>query len=256
MHRSLSEAVDQAKTASVRGSSPALWPNPYREDSPEACFEFLARCCWTYNEANAAIELVPGHDYIRKLVGTWHSCRSSGRPLIIEKSRRLILSWVLRGCELWRMGLNCEKGLICGLNYPKAAEHVWRIWWLYEQVRERTDWDLSPCEPRGGNVIAQELDQVILPNGSLVQTLNQDGQSFQGSGYSWVTMEEFSLYRNPRYMWSQAIRVTEGKPGAKPGMVCVITNASPNKAWQEIKRAAPQLAMAQPCCPVGLQKQK
>ena len=82
------------------------------------------------------------------------------------------------------------------------------------------------------------LEQVVLPNGSLVETLNQDGQSFQGSGYSWVTMEEFSLYRNPAYMWGQAIRVTEGKPGSVPGMVCVITNASSNRGWLDMKRTS------------------
>jgi hypothetical protein len=194
-------------------------------------------CCWTFNEANSSVERIPKLPYIREFAEIWHECRAEGRPLILEKSRRLLMSWVLRGLELWRIGLDREKGLIAGLNYAKAAEHVWRVWWLYEQLRQRRpEFALPQCIPRGGSIGAQSLRQVLLPNGSLVEALNQDGQSFQGAGYSWVTMEEFSLYRNPHYMWGQAIRVTEGKPGSRPGMVCVVTNASSSKAWQEIKK--------------------
>ena len=81
----------------------------------------------------------------------------------------------------------------------------------------------------------QQIGTIILPNGSLVETLNQEGASFQGSGYSWVTMEELSLYDNPQYMYAQALRVVEGKPGEIGGQVTIITNASPNKAWHAIK---------------------
>src|SRR5581483_6788969 len=97
-----------------------------------------------------------------------------------------------------------EKRVLCGLTYPKAAEHVWRIWWLYEELRKRRpDFQLKACLSRGGSTGAQEVEQVILPNGSLIETLNQQGQSFQGSGYSGVTMEEFSLYRYCDYMYGQ-----------------------------------------------------
>lgn len=226
--------VDQLWAGDI--ASKPLWPAPYDQDTAEAAFKFVTECCWTLNEANGMVEAIPPHDYIRNVVREWHSCRLQGRPLIVEKSRRLIMSWVFRGLGLWRSGLRMEKGIITGLNYPKAAEHVWRVWWLHnELVKRRPEFGLKPAVPRGGNVAAQELEQVMLPNGSLIESLNQEGASFQGSGYSWVDMEEFSLYKHCDYMYAQALRVTEGKPGHVGGLVSIITNSSPSKAFHELK---------------------
>jgi hypothetical protein len=217
-----------------------LWPDPYRADTPETLFRFLTECCWTYNEADRSVELIPPAAYIQQVVQEWHAARADSRTLIIEKSRRMLVSWVLRACELWSLGLRTEKGLVTGLDYSKAAEHVWRIWWLYDQLqRNRPDLELPNATPREGNVAAQQLGQVLLPNGSLAETLNQDGLAFQGSGYGWVTMEEFSRYRNCDYMFAQAVRATQGKARTKGGHVVIVTNASPNKAWQQIKAHEP-----------------
>jgi hypothetical protein len=221
----------------TEASSRCLWPEPYSEDSPQALLRFVIECCFTYNEADGSVEVIPDKSYVRRIVLKWWECRKTGRPLILEKSRRLIMSWVFRACELWSLGLRPEKGVICGLTYPKAAEHVWRLWWLYDQLgKRRPEFNLAPCTPREGNVGAQMLGQAIFPNASLAESLNQQGESFQGSGYAWVAMEEFSLYMRPEYMYAQALRVTEGKPGQPGGHVSIITNASPNQAWQGIKK--------------------
>lgn len=218
-----------------------LWPHPYVASDgvseTEAATRFLFESCWTYNEADGDIELIPDHEYIRWFVGEWLSNRSRGGMLICEKSRRLIMSWVCRGLELWILGLNQSKGVVCGINYPKAAEHVWRIAWLYRELRKRRPGlGLTDCQTKGGTMAAQAIETVILPNGSLVENLNQEGASFQGSGYSFVIMEEFSRYRAPAYMYGQARRVTEGKPGLPGGFVVAITNAWPGSEWQEIKQ--------------------
>jgi hypothetical protein len=229
------QAVDEARKRGLVNRGP-LWPEEFQREDLETLFRFVTECCWTYNEANSGTERIPGPEYVRVACEEWLRCRELGRSLIIEKSRRLVMSWVLRACELWRCGLKAEKGVVCGLTYEKSAEHVWRIWWLYNELRNRRkDWNLDAHVGRGGSEGAQMFDQVILPNGSLIVSLNQAGQSFQGSGYSWVTMEEFSLYKNPEYMWAQARRVTEGKPGTVGGSVVAITNASSNKAWQKLK---------------------
>jgi hypothetical protein len=217
-----------------------LWPAPYSQDNPDALIAFLTECCWTNNEADRKVDLIPKMQYIEQVARHWHACRTTSRALIIEKSRRMLLSWVLRACELWSLGLKTEKGLIAGLDFSKSEEHVWRIWWLYEQLRyQRPDFNLPRSQPREGNVGAQQLGQVLLPNGSLVEALNQDGLNFQGSGFGWVTMEEFSHYRNCDYMFAQAIRVTQGKADSPGGHVVVVTNSSPNKAWHALKATDP-----------------
>ncbi len=217
-----------------------LWPTRYVPSevvsAEDASTRFVFECCWTYNEADGSTELIPDHEYIRWFAGEWIANRATGGTLICEKSRRLIMSWVCRALELWAIGLGRQKLVICGLNYTKSAEHVWRIAWLYRQlISKRSEFGLAAAQERGGNFGAQELEQVILPNGSLVENLNQEGQSFQGSGYSGVVMEEFSQYDNPSYMYSQARRVTEGKPGQPGGFVVAITNAWPSLEWKELK---------------------
>lgn len=182
------------------------------------------------------MELVPQLEFLQWLALNWWECRSIGQELIVQKSRRLVVSWTLRGCELWSAGMRREKGVVCGLNYPKAAEHGWRYAFLLRELaRRRPEVYAGGHVERGGNFGAQELEQVVLPNGSLLETLNQDGKSFQGSGYSWVAMEEFCLYDHPAYMRGQAKIVTQGKAGGRGGFVVSVSNASPSREWQEIK---------------------
>lgn len=212
-----------------------LWPKPYCEDSPAGLWSFLTECCWTFNEADGSVEPIPPFDFLRFLAEEWWNARERGSELIIQKSRRLVVSWTLRGCELWSLGMRRERGVVAGLTYPKAAEHVWRHAFLLRQLGiRRPEMALASIE-RGGNFGAGQLEQVLLPNGSMVESLNQEGESFQGSGYSWVCMEEFCLYKNLSYMRSQARIVTQGRAGTCGGFVVSVSNASPSREWKEIK---------------------
>ena len=242
----MADAVAERNFEAQNPGGLPLWPAPYNEDSAESCYRFVTERCWTYNEANSAIALIPSNDYVRQLCLEWWEARSTGKTLIIEKSRRLVVSWILRGCELWAMGIRRTKNVIAGLNYPKAAEHVWRIWHLWTELSkphkdDPTYWTLPQGKSLGGDPMSQTLDMVMLPNGSNVQKLNQDGGSFQGSGYSCVTMEEFSLYDHPASMLFQASIVVQGKPAEENepesigGFVVIVTNPAPNKEWQEAK---------------------
>jgi len=217
----------------------SIWKAPYNEDTPAACYLFVTQCCWTYNEADGPIELIPDKEYVKALCYEWWECRKAGKTLIIEKSRRLIVSWILRGLELWALGIKRGKHVIVGLNYPKAAEHVWRIWFMWEQLCKRKQWH-KPDDAihRGGNPDGQKLDEVVLPNGSMISKINQSADSFQGSGYSGVTHEEFSLYDYPAAMFSQSRFVTQGVPGQIGGFVVIVTNSAPNQEWWDKKQAA------------------
>ena len=248
------EAIRKEKTK--RGLASCLWPPRYvpceeiRDDSGavtreavtehDALCRFLFECCWTDNEEDGLIELIPAHEYIRWAAWEWLKAKRTGDVAIIEKSRRLIISWVCRGMELWAMGLKRSKFVICGLTYPKSAEHVWRIAWLCRELSERGfkfGYDPKICE-RNGSFASKELGLVILPNGSIIRTMNQQGGKFQGSGYTGVIMEEFSQYDHPEYMYGQARRVTGGKPGLPGGFVVAITNAWPGTEWKGIKALA------------------
>lgn len=221
----------------------ALWPAPYNEDTPESAYRFLTECCWTFDEETTEVNLIPALPFVRLVVNQFYETRKSGKPLKIEKSRRLLLSWIVRGLRLHSMGLRRESGVICGLNYPKAASHVWRIAWLYNTLAsKRKDFKLTPLSTgkgyKGGTMESKKMEEVILPNGSIVVFLNQEGESFQGDGYTWVDMEESSLYSKYDEMRGQSLAVTKGRADVVGGHVCEITNASPGEEWKSSKTIA------------------
>lgn len=213
-----------------------LWPKPYCEDTPEALIRFLTERCITWDDETKEESTIPNMAHVRAVAEVWWKTRSEGKPLIIEKSRRLIVSWILRGCELWSMGLAKETRCLAGLNYPKAGEHVWRLAFIYRKMQERfPEMKLPQLEIRGGNFAAMTVDSIILSNGSICYGLNQSKDTFQGSGYSGITMEELSLFDHPSAMFGQARTITKGRADAKGGHVVAVTNANHSDDWRRLK---------------------
>lgn len=217
-------APDQSKT---------LWPEEYSQPHARSAWRFICQLR-TWNEAESETQPFPHKAYLRRIVREWVRCYRKGRPLIIEKSRRLVTSWVLRALELWVMGLKRSEGVIVHRTYPDASEHVWRIYHLYEDLRMRVDWDLQPASSYG-SALDKKLDSVILPNGSKCECHFEKPEGLQGSGYAFVTCEEIAIYRRPSAIWAQAKFVTQSSANSVNGLVVCVTNASSNADWHEIK---------------------
>lgn len=133
------------------------------------------------------------------------------------------------------MGLKRAEGVIVHRTYDDASEHVWRIFHLYNDLRQRfPDWGLKPPTTYG-SIADKKLDSCILPNGSKAECHFERPEGLQGSGFAFVTMEELALYRNPGAVWAQAGFVTQASAKARNGLRVAVTNASPNAGWQEIK---------------------
>jgi hypothetical protein len=212
-----------------------MWPNQYAVKNPETAFRFLTTRCWTWNEAEGTIELIPEKEHIEAYCHLWCASQRNGTQLIVEKSRRMVVSWVDRALMLWSMGLRPEDRVLVHQTYDDAAKHVWRIYWLYEQLRNRNpDWTL-PESKTYGRLAARQVSTLILPNGSRCDYATQDASKLQGEGKAGVTIEELALYSRPDILLSQAQMLVQGKPGSVGGHVVAITNASPNRYWQEIK---------------------
>jgi hypothetical protein len=214
---------------------PTIWPAPYDEDTPEAGLRFLTECCWTDNDADQTVELIPAKDYIETLVQEWHGCLVRRQDLILEKSRRMIASWVFRGLELWQAGLRRGNWLLCDQDYAQSAKHVWRYHWLLEQMKlRRPEMNVADWDPRG-SLKARKLDMVVLANGSTLANANQEAGDLQGEGKTAIVLEEFSRYRDPARFWAQSHFLTQGKASRSGGWVCAICNASENDDWRAIK---------------------
>jgi hypothetical protein len=221
--------------------SGCLWPAPYNKPTLDAFMGFLSHLR-TWNEAERALQHFPDKGYIAEVAKLRIEARKTGDPLILEKSRRLISSWEFRALELHDLGLSRGNGIITHFTNEDASEHCWRIWHLYEDLRLRygRKWDLPPAKPYG-RLADQQLDSVVLPNGSKVDKHYEQPKGLQGSGFAWVTCEELSLYRRPAAMFTQAQFVTQASAAAVNGLVVVVTNASPNPDWQLLKGVKPAM---------------
>jgi hypothetical protein len=230
-----SELVVQGEGASGKLVATPLWPAPYNVDTPEAAYRFLTECCWTDNDADQVIELIPTKAYVRAVVQLWHAAYSSRTPMILEKSRRMVMSWVYRGLELWACGMKRSNWLVCDQDYAQSAKHVWRYHFMLEQMRMRRPELQVPAFQSRGSLSAHQLDMVILANGSTLSNANQEAGDLQGEGKTGITLEEFSRYRYPGRFWSQARFLTQGKAESRGGWVNAITNASANEEYRELK---------------------
>lgn len=208
-----------------------LWPKEFSELTGETAYEFV-RHCQTWDEAGRQVRNFPDRDYLEWISHEWVQCRKIGQPLVIEKSRRLVTSWVLRALELFDGGIQRGNQLITHTKRDDAAGHVWRIFFLYDNLRTRfPSWELPPCVTYG-NPITETLDQVILANQTTVGQYFEKPTGLQGKGYSIITMEEFSVYRHPAGMYDQATRLVESPPGMPNGLVVGVTNFSFSDSYE------------------------
>lgn len=214
-----------------------LWPSDFRAGDAEAAYEFI-KVLRTWDEAGQMIRGFPDKQYLKEVAAIWIECRKAGQPLLIEKSRRLVTSWVLRALELYDIGLTRGKGLITHTKREDAAEHVWRIWFMYDDLRTNMrTWDLPPIKT-WGNELSYALDKVALANGSTVRQYFEKPKGLQGTGFSWVCMEELSIYQNPSGMWDQVARLVQPAPGFVTGLRVGVTNHYMADGWYKVKEGA------------------
>lgn len=220
-----------------RGKKTALWPDEYAKDTAEAAKKFVFDHVWTFEETSGHTLKIPDHEFLAGVIDEWHRTKLTGEPLIIEKSRRLVVSWLLCALDVWDAG--CRKGTFVqgGINYDKASDFVWRCYFIYEELRQRNpDWKLPPPQT-WGNASKRRLDMLAFANGSIIEPLNSNGESFRGSGYARVKLEELSAYMYIGTVFSQAKAVTQGPPGSIGGHIVAVCNASTKEEWQEMKPA-------------------
>ena len=218
--------------AEVKGK--ALWPSPYDQDTPEAAYRFLTEAWWTLNEADQSIALVPKKEYIEEFVHEWHGAFSRRQPLIVEKSRRLLISWLCRGLETHQCGLRRTEVHIIDQTHENSAEHLSRIHFSLKQIEQRLPaWHIKH-EHRGGELV-KLVTHVMLPNGSLITQGHQEAGADQGKGKTIISLEEGSKYRSCSAFYAQACLLTMGKGDGSGGWVNLICNASPNPDYHSVK---------------------
>ncbi|MBX3117859.1 MAG: hypothetical protein KF784_02255 [Fimbriimonadaceae bacterium] len=213
-----------------------LWPEPYCEPCFESAWGFLCEL-QTWNEAAGEEQDFPQFDYLREFAREWWDACEAGRMLVVEKSRRMVVTWADRGLTLYRLGLRRTDWLLAGEDFEKAAAHVWRLRHYYENLqRRRPEWGLPDCFSLRYEG-SRYLKQFGLTNGSICKAINSDPEGVRGDGVAGVTFEEASSYRELCSMVAQAKIITRNAAGQRNGFVCLIANASLSPDWQTVKGA-------------------
>jgi hypothetical protein len=217
--------------------NPNLWPTRYADETGDCGFRFLTECWYTNDEASRRVELVPPKAFIEEFTHEWVRCFAARTPMIVEKSRRMVISWAARGLETWVCGQSKAEWLIVDQTHANAAEHLWRVHFALEQLKEKRP-ELASWYGKDsvrGSVLTREPTHILLPNGSVMTQLHQEAGASQGKGKTGITLEEISKYRAPSAFWNQATLVTMGPGGEPGGWVCGIANADPDPDWRAIK---------------------
>lgn len=235
---SFSEVMAAAK---ARLTPPCLWPAPFDVDTPEAGYLFV-RECRSYLETEGEAWHIPDWPSIEAYCDLWHECKASGRMLVTQKCRRMVISWTARALELHQMGLGRCDLLLVGEDLQAAARHVWRLKFIYDDLRARhPEWKLPEATSHQYNG-ERELKRFALPNGSVCNYGNGEAGSFQGEGYKIVTLEEPALYRFLSAMVAQARITTLGPGGKREGTLVNMISNTPKQdalaafAFGEIKK--------------------
>lgn len=215
--------------------SGSIWQSRFLSLDADTAWDFALRCK-TWNEAAGEVQYLPEKEYLREITVAWVNALQTGEPLVIEKCRRMVVSWLLRILEMWRMGVSRFDHVLCGIDYEAAASHCWRYSQVYGELkRENPFWKLP--EPKIIRAKGDKfLDSFGFPNGSLTVTHNQEGGGLQGEGKGAITFEELSRYRYPASIWAQGKILTSGAAGGKRGALIAVTNAGMNDEWQAIKK--------------------
>ncbi len=227
------EKLEQAyRKAGIGG---CLWPAPYDQDNLEAAMAFV-RENRTWNESEREVQPMPDDlDYFWILGQDWFRAKEQGKVLHVLKARRMVVSWFFRILELHQMGLKREDSVIGGEKFLPACKHVWRLEFLYEDLRRRhPGWRLEESKHlqfQGDRA----LQRFALPNQSSCTAINGESTGVQGEGYSRITFEEFSLYPHAEAMLGQAKVIAQPSPDKVGGFIVTIANPEQNyEYWQII----------------------
>jgi len=239
----IDKAIESGMAAyRAAGIDKPLWPERFCGTEPDKAWAFLKELR-TWNEAESRVQAFPHEPYLEYECRRWVECRNSGELWVNEKCRRMVVSWMVRGLELWCMGQARCDVMIAGETYTSAAKHVWRLehYYLDLQAQDRDrpieqKWNL----PKSSHISFEgerQLASFGLPNKSTCIAVNGQSKALQGEGTAIITMEEAGTYRYLGAMLAQANIITQSSATGQKGFVNMVTNANPNPQWQAIKKA-------------------
>lgn len=157
---------------------------------PDSPWEFIAQCCFTYDEHAVAKGLdpkrrFPSKRYLVVLVALWWA----NKLVRIEKSRQVMVTWVLAALWLWlvlkfrgqRVAWICKKK-------EDAEDHLKsRAWFIYENIPP--EYAKPEAEFIGGDILVYHDKGGVLVT-SRIESMAEGADQLRSFTYSGVMWDE------------------------------------------------------------------
>ncbi len=209
---------------------------PYNVDP----FGFIFNCCYSVDEADPVekLKLIPDLPHTRLMIQRVLVDRV--HPLLMPKSRRMIVTWTMTACEVWQAMMHEHQGIfVQSKKFEDSCELVNRHWEILKNlpsdifpVNQTTDDTINfKCgiaikRYRGGRGHTAKIE---FSNGSFIQALAEGKDQLRQYGASFVRQEEISFWDKQEESYDAAIECVTPPPGSpRGGQLVAVSTANPS----------------------------
>jgi hypothetical protein len=197
---------------------------------------FLTTLCYTKDEAaGGQVAKMPDYPYFPDLCDALVECH----PLLIEKARRVLASWVVCAFDLWLVGggqdprwpalmksTDNRKVVVASQKLEGEAGSAWfisdRIKFIYDEFEARGFREKYwPEFPK----IEWKFGLARATNGGIISAIAQGADQARGIGATFVHVEELASWQMARESINVMLPTLRGKQEGEGGRLCAITTA-------------------------------
>ena len=202
---------------------------------------FIFGNCYTVDQSDPKykIKLIPDLPHIRLLIQ--RVCVDRVHPLLVAKSRRMVVSWLMTACELWEVVEHEHRGVfVQSKKHDDSCELVNRHWLMlnalpaerYPTNRKSEDGvefasGLTVKRYKGGQGGTGKLE---FSNGSFIQAVSEGPDQLRQFGASLIRQEEIAFWERQEESYDAAIECVQGSASSEGsgGQLVAVTTANPS----------------------------
>lgn len=206
--------------------------NPKGREYQYSFTKFRTELVFTKDEAaGGRVARIPDYPYLREVDAALLTCPH----LLIEKSRRMLLTWTVLAYDLWLAAggqdprwpelahSSGNRKIILAARKLEgengSADFLSRIRFIYDQFEDRGLREQWPEFP----TIQWRFDRATCSNGTVISAVAQGEHQLAGSGVTFVHAEESARWEEQRASISSALQTLTGG-----GRIALVTTAQAN----------------------------
>lgn len=176
-------------------------------------WDFLCRGVWTVDEATGKVRKFPGHlEYLREIVSLRRECIDKRTPLIVEKSRRMFVTWLFLSLYLFDTLTEKNHANFVGSRKLETSAYLlgpYRMWGIYDRIPEKV-WPHKPKLVQGPRFEGGYRRLICPDTGSFVEAIASGSDQLRQYTASNVLYDEFAFWDKARESWEATVPVVQG----------------------------------------------